>query len=106
MDGEHALATARLFVPHVILLDLGLPGLDGFAVARAIRTSAELREVMLVAVSGYGGAEDRAKAKTAGFDHHFVKPLDVEEFQATVMAHWNEARQANRLAVNAASPGH
>jgi two-component system CheB/CheR fusion protein len=91
-DGEHALAIAHEFAPDVVLLDLGMPGLDGFAVARTMRASEHLREVMLVAVSGYGAEEDRAKTKAAGFDHHFMKPLDVEDFQSTIMDHWERMR--------------
>ena len=89
-DGEHALAVARVFLPHAILLDLGMPGLDGFAVARAIRASKDLCNVMLVAVSGYGTDEDRTHTKAAGFDHHFMKPLDIDDFQSTIMAHWRK----------------
>ena len=93
-DGEQALAIARQFLPHVILLDLGMPGLDGFAVAQTIRASEGLRDVVLVAVSGYGTANDRTHTTAVGFDHHFMKPLDIDEFQATLMARWEEVRQS------------
>ena len=75
-DGLAALAAARNFHPDAIVLDIGLPGLDGYRVAEALRREPAFANVRLVAVSGYGQAEDRNRAKAAGFDRHLVKPVD------------------------------
>jgi CheY-like chemotaxis protein len=74
--GPEALEVAAEQEPEVVLLDIGLPGLDGYEVARRIRADARLAGTMLVALTGWGSDEDRRKAKTAGFDHHLVKPVD------------------------------
>jgi signal transduction histidine kinase len=75
-DGATALARARERHPDVVLCDIGLPGMDGYEVARAIRADAALRGIRLVAVSGYAQPEDRARAERAGFDAHIAKPAD------------------------------
>ena len=62
-------------MPDVILLDIGLPVMDGYAVARTVRDLPELSHVYLAAVTGWGQEEDRRKAREAGFDSHFTKPL-------------------------------
>jgi CheY-like chemotaxis protein len=77
-DGTGAIAEARSFRPHVVLLDIALPGLDGYAVARALRTMPECDGALIVAVSGYGQAEDRARSREAGFDEHLLKPVAPE----------------------------
>jgi CheY-like chemotaxis protein len=74
-DGPRALALAEHQRPEVVLIDLGLPGLDGYAVARAFRASPSGKTLMLIAVTGYGQAEDRRRSKDAGFDAHLVKPV-------------------------------
>jgi len=74
--GPAALETARSFEPEVVLLDIGLPGLDGYEVAKRLREEARLAKVLLVALTGYGQEEDRRRARRAGFDHHFTKPVD------------------------------
>jgi two-component system CheB/CheR fusion protein len=83
-DGPAALEAARSFAPDVILLDIGLPGLDGYRVAEALRREPALAKVRLVAVSGYGQAEDRRRTKDAGFDHHLVKPVDFRELVSAI----------------------
>jgi PAS domain S-box-containing protein len=83
-DGHAALAAARDFHPQVILLDIGLPGLDGYSVASALRREPELAGVRLVAISGYGAAEDRDRTKAAGFDHHLVKPVDFGQLTSVI----------------------
>jgi CheY-like chemotaxis protein len=75
-DGRAAVERTRASHPDVVLCDLGLPGMDGYEVAREIRADASLREVRLVAVSGYAQPEDRARAARAGFDDHVAKPAD------------------------------
>jgi CheY-like chemotaxis protein len=59
-----------------VLLDIGLPGMDGFEVARRLRQESEMRQAVLVALTGYGQDEDRRKSLEAGFDHHLTKPVD------------------------------
>jgi PAS domain S-box-containing protein len=76
LDGAAALALAEEFRPDVVLLDIGLPGLNGYAVARAIRATEWGRSTLLVAVTGWGQSGDRERATDAGFDHHLVKPVD------------------------------
>ena len=74
-DGTSALAIVDEFRPEVVILDIGLPGMDGFALARELRKRPSTRDVLLIALTGYGGDEDRLRARDAGFDHHLVKPV-------------------------------
>lgn len=75
-DGPPALTLAEAFQPQVVLLDLNLPAMDGYEVARKLREKPETQEVVLAAVSGWGQPEDRRRSKEAGFDRHYVKPVD------------------------------
>jgi two-component system CheB/CheR fusion protein len=77
-DGLAALEAATANVPDIMLVDIGLPGLDGYEVARSIRREPALRNIVLVALTGYGRPEDKAQAMAAGFDYHLVKPVDLE----------------------------
>ena len=89
-DGQSALATARSFAPRVVLLDIGLPGLDGYDVARRLRREPSLAPVLLIALSGYGQEENRHRASEAGFDHYLVKPADpavLNELLADIRRH-------------------
>jgi two-component system CheB/CheR fusion protein len=83
-NGQAAIKTARTFHPDIVLLDLGLPGMNGFEVAQSFRQDPEMNEVVLIAVSGYGQAEDIARSKAAGFDKHIVKPVSSEILQAAM----------------------
>lgn len=85
-DGPSGLAKARELRPDVVLLDIGLPGLDGYAVARALRASDEGRGPRLIALTGYGLKEDRARALQAGFDEHVVKPVDIVRLREVLAA--------------------
>jgi CheY-like chemotaxis protein len=76
-DGPNGLATLLAFPPDEALIDLGLPGMDGYALAREVRGRPETRAIRLVAVTGYGQVEDRRRALAAGFDLHVTKPVDV-----------------------------
>jgi two-component system CheB/CheR fusion protein len=78
-DGVAAIAKIQTFKPRAAVIDVGLPGIDGFEVARRIRSDPELANVVLVAVTGYGQQNDRALAKDAGFDAHMVKPVKFED---------------------------
>lgn len=77
-DGESALVTADSIEPRVAILDLGLPRMDGFELARHIRQRPWGRRAMLIALSGWGQDEDRRKSREAGFDLHLVKPVDSQ----------------------------
>jgi PAS domain S-box-containing protein len=81
-----ALETARTFRPDVVLLDIGLPGMDGYEVARRLRACPATRHVLLIALTGYGREEDRARSKAAGFDQHLVKPVEPEAMNAMIAA--------------------
>jgi CheY-like chemotaxis protein len=80
-DGLDALHAAKSFHPDVVLLDIGLPGISGFDVARRLRQEPETRHTLLVALTGYGTAEDRQMSEDAGFDEHLVKPASVHSLQ-------------------------
>jgi PAS domain S-box-containing protein len=80
-DGPTALELIRRRRPDLVLLDIGLPGMDGYEVARRCRQDEELRRVMLVAMTGYGKEEDRRRSQEAGFNAHLVKPVNLEDLQ-------------------------
>jgi two-component system CheB/CheR fusion protein len=83
-EGEAALRMARELRPEVMVLDLGMPGLDGYAVAQAVRNDVAFTGVRLVALSGYGRPEDRKRTAEAGFNVHLVKPVDIEMLVAAL----------------------
>ena len=85
-SGREGVEKARAFEPEVVICDIGLPGMDGYEVARAIRGDPALGRVTLVALTGYAGPDDVAKAKEAGFDTHLAKPLTVEEVERALQA--------------------
>ncbi len=78
-DGEEALTTANEIKPDVVLLDIGLPKMNGYDVARQIRQEPWGREPILVAITGWGQTEDKDLSRAAGFDHHLVKPVDHDQ---------------------------
>ena len=80
-DGPSAIAVAGRFKPDVVLLDIGLPGMNGFEVARALKAAPETRACVLIAVSGYGQTEDQQRSREVGFDHHLVKPADFSALE-------------------------
>jgi CheY-like chemotaxis protein len=77
-----ALETAERLQPEIAFIDIGLPQMDGYEVARRLRASDRCRAIRLVALTGYGQPGDRAEARRAGFDHHLVKPADWESVGA------------------------
>jgi signal transduction histidine kinase/CheY-like chemotaxis protein len=81
-DSRSALARARDSAPQICVLDIGLPDMDGMELARRLRSQPETAGALLVAVTGYGQDSDRAASQAAGFDHHLVKPIDLEKLQA------------------------
>jgi signal transduction histidine kinase/ActR/RegA family two-component response regulator len=94
-DGREALLAAREFRPDVILLDIGLPGMDGYAVCRAIRSDETLKGVAIIAQTGWGQDRDRALASEAGFDRHLVKPVALDELERVLDAVGRERRSTN-----------
>jgi PAS domain S-box-containing protein len=86
-NGPDALHLSSNFRPHLILLDIGLPGMDGYQVAQQLRSREETRDAILVALTGYGQEKDRQRARDAGFDYHFIKPVDpkaLDDFIASL----------------------
>ncbi|MFL5456910.1 MAG: PAS domain S-box protein [Myxococcales bacterium] len=81
-DGEDGLVKAQRSRPEVVLCDIGLPGINGYEVARAIRADENLRRAVLVAVTGYASPADQKQAADAGFDHHFPKPVELDKLIA------------------------
>jgi two-component system CheB/CheR fusion protein len=77
-DGHQAVQQATQWRPDVVLLDIGLPGMDGYQVARALRGAGATCAITLIALTGYGQPEDMERARSAGFDHHLVKPIDLD----------------------------
>jgi CheY-like chemotaxis protein/anti-sigma regulatory factor (Ser/Thr protein kinase) len=80
-DGLEAITAAESFRPDIILMDIGMPRLDGYQAARRIRSHSWGQTALLVATTGWGQEEDRRRSKEAGFDHHFVKPVDIAQLK-------------------------
>jgi two-component system, OmpR family, response regulator len=81
-DGPRALAALDVFRPEVVVLDIGLPGMSGFEVARAMRKLDSTRDALMIALTGYGSDADRQDARDAGFDHHLTKPVSIADLEA------------------------
>ena len=81
-DGPGALETNAKFEPHLVLLDIGLPGMDGYAIVERLRTMPGGDRLKIAALTGYGEEQDRKRSREAGFDHHFVKPLALPTLEA------------------------
>jgi CheY-like chemotaxis protein len=81
-DGPSALALLESFRPELVLLDIGMPGMDGYQVAARIRALPSQQETVLIALTGWGQSEDRERSRDAGFDDHFVKPIDISTLQS------------------------
>jgi CheY-like chemotaxis protein len=85
-SSQHALERVALFAPDVVLLDIGLPDMNGYEVARRIRALPEAMGIQLIALSGYGQAEDKENSRRAGFDYHLTKPVDFGTLQLALAA--------------------
>jgi CheY-like chemotaxis protein len=83
-DGLEALKIAEEFQPHVVLLDIGMPGMDGYETARRLRARPWAQSALLCALTGWGQEDDKRRARIAGFDRHLVKPIDPEEISRIV----------------------
>jgi PAS domain S-box-containing protein len=95
-NGHQALRMIDGVKPHVVFLDIGMPGMSGYEVAQAVRRDPRFDDVRLVALTGWGGEADRARSREAGFDHHLTKPATVAAIEAAL---------ASVLALPASSPG-
>jgi CheY-like chemotaxis protein len=85
-DGGSGLAKAASYQPHMVFLDIGMPGMDGYEVAQRMRLQPGLERVVLAALTGWGQDEDRRRTAEAGFDHHLVKPLEPEALESLLGA--------------------
>jgi CheY-like chemotaxis protein len=92
-DGAEAVEAAEAFRPHIVLMDLGMPKMDGYEAARRIRQEPWGREMLLVAVTGWGRDEDRRRTREVGFDHHLVKPVEPAVLE-DLLAQLPESRSA------------
>jgi two-component system CheB/CheR fusion protein len=91
-DGPEALRSAEEFLPEVVILDIGMPGMDGYEVARRLRGRPGTSAATIIALTGWGQGADRARSKEAGFDHHLVKPVDPETLCRHLAGTANAAR--------------
>jgi CheY-like chemotaxis protein len=82
--GVEALTAAREFAPNVMILDLGMPEMDGYEVARAVRSDPKIASTRLIALSGYGQPDDRRRTADVGFDEHLVKPVEHDVLNAAL----------------------
>jgi CheY-like chemotaxis protein len=85
-DGPAALAAIDKYRPDVVLLDIGMPGMDGYEVARRVREKPSFGRVTLIALTGWGQQDDRRRTHEAGFDHHLVKPADIATLQSLLIS--------------------
>ena len=83
-DAMQALSCLEVFAPQVAIIDIGLPGMNGYELAAGIRATRTVDRPLLIALTGYGQAEDFERSREAGFDHHFVKPADLKAIQAAI----------------------
>ena len=86
-SGSAALKIAQSFLPNAIVLDIGLPRMNGYKVAQRLRAAPATAHALLIALTGYGQAKDRRLAEASGFDHHLVKPVNLNELLAVLGAH-------------------
>ncbi len=80
-DGPSAIELAKTFEPHIVLLDIGLPGMDGYETCLQLRSIPALKNSLFVAQTGWGQKEHRERSKAAGFDHHLIKPIEMQVLQ-------------------------
>ena len=83
-DGPSAIAIAQSYLPHVIILDISLPGMSGYEVCQILRIEPGLEKSVLVAQTGWGQPEHRERSREAGFHHHLVKPVTLDRMQALI----------------------
>jgi CheY-like chemotaxis protein/anti-sigma regulatory factor (Ser/Thr protein kinase) len=103
-DGRTALELATDIIPDVAIIDIGLPEIDGYDVARRLRKHATTKDIGLVALTGYGQSEDKRNATAAGFDEHLTKPVDADDLLKTISV-VRSRRNKERLRRSADRPG-
>ena len=86
-DGVSALAEAASFQPRIVLLDIGMPGMDGYSVAEELRAREDTMSSIIIAVTGYGQPEDRARVQAAGFTDHLTKPVNPDLLSTVLKTH-------------------
>jgi len=91
-EGPEAFDIAAEFQPDVVLLDIGMPQMNGFEVARGIRATAWGADAVLIAITGWGQADDKRRTLAAGFDHHLTKPIDIDTLAALLKERVNQPR--------------
>ncbi|MDP9128685.1 MAG: response regulator, partial [Pseudomonadota bacterium] len=85
-DGTTALKAAQSFRPHVVFLDIGLPGMNGYEVCEAMRRDTGLNRTVIIAQTGWGQKEHLERSKKAGFDHHLIKPVDIKHLEKLLLS--------------------
>jgi signal transduction histidine kinase len=90
-DGTSAIETAKAFLPDIAVLDIGLPGISGYELAASLRKMPELQHTLLVALTGWGGEEDRRRCIDVGFDHHMTKPASVADLKK-LLSNWSNSK--------------
>jgi CheY-like chemotaxis protein len=95
-EGSAAIELACKLHPEVVLLDIGLPGMDGYELARELRSTARVDHALSIALTGYGQADDRERSRQAGFHHHLVKPADLNDLTALIAAFQRAAPSPSR----------
>ena len=101
--GVEALNAAREFAPNVMILDLGMPEMDGYEVARAVRSDPRIAATRLIALSGYGQPDDRRRTADVGFDEHLVKPVEHDVLNAALLSDLRSALLIGRNSIT--TPG-
>ena len=91
-NGIDALRIAAESEPFACIIDIGLPGMDGYELARELRALPPMKDALLIALTGYGTPEDKSKAQSAGFDYHFTKPADIDKLQDILVTYPKKAR--------------
>lgn len=96
-DGREAIREARLYQPDIVLMDIGLPEMDGYEVCRAFRQDGQLSRLPIIAQTGWGQRDDKAKARAAGFDNHLTKPVSLDDLRQTLRRTRNSAEDPIRV---------
>ena len=97
-SGSEALQLARRELPHAMILDIGMPDMSGYEVARRIRAERWGSQIYLIAVTGWGQKEDKDRAIAAGFDHHLTKPVDPDQVESLLQAFFRRRRELDESA--------
>lgn len=103
-EGDKVVEAADRFQPHAVLLDIGMPGMDGFRVARGLRERPELRRSVIVGITGYGDEDYRAQAKESGFDYYLLKPVDLDLLQELLAQRTSPSRFLKVPGLNGEAP--